>query len=342
MTEDCMSLVFSEYTNNVDDILYVLSTGGSEIYYKITEFELDSKVDNKYIYKAKIVTYTQDHADLTEYEKTPKNMDVVIEKQGEKFVIDSVNIDYTDYTVIENNENDANDGNDENDEINMEFEADTKIDNETNTNVQVENEVKIDENNNVEEKIEFEETPASEVTEKESPLKKDEFISSLKWTYFGCAADTNRGTIIPMIGGWEYEQYEEIEDSTKIRAYIRGNIENNMKLSVYMHDPIKIDKNTTKEQIIDKLMYEGGIGNNKTYVQEDYEDTHGRKYIVLTHDWILGNGNNTRNIYYCRTVEMPNGDTNVYYVIFTYSYDYLENEKMNKVIKFMLDEITFV
>lgn len=329
MTEGCMNLVFSEYTNNVNDILYILSTGGSEIYYKITEFKLDSKSENTYNYKAKIVTYAQDHADLTEYEKTPKNMDVTIEKQGEKFVIDSINIDYTDYTLTEKNDNN---------EVN----TNVTDNNENNTNTSDTNANDKIDINVTDTEIKFEETPASEVTEKESPLKTDKFISSLNWTYFGCAADTNRGTIIPMLEGWEYEQFEEIEDSTKIRAYISGYVENNMKLSVFMHDPIKIDKNTTEEQIINKLMYEGGIGNNDTEVQEDYVDTHGRKYIVLTHDWIFNDGNSTRNIYYCRTVEMPNGDTNVYYVRFTYSYDYLENENMDKVIKYMLDEISFV
>ena len=182
----------------------------------------------------------------------------------------------------------------------------------------------------------------SEIPDKESPLKSDKFISSLDWLYFGCSNDDGWGTTIPFIKSWDYHQNEELEESTKIRGYVRGDIEKDMNLSVYMHDPIKIDKNTTKEQIIDKLINEGGIGNVNTKELDGYTDTHGREYIVLSHDWIFDNGDNIRNIYYSRTVENPNGEIHVYYVRFTYSYKYLENEKMDKVIKYMLDGISFI
>ena len=118
MTKKCMDIHFSAYTNDINDTLYVLATGGSDIYYEVTEFELDSKNGDVYNYKGKIINYTADHADLTEYEKTPKNMEVEIKKVDDKFLISNVIIDYNDYTEeIEDNKENSIEDNEENSEI---------------------------------------------------------------------------------------------------------------------------------------------------------------------------------------------------------------------------------
>lgn len=90
MTKDCAEKALSEYVKNVDGYLYIIINGGSNVHYEIKDFEFVKSDNNNFEFKAKLVLYTADHADLTEDELTPKNMLCNLEIENGRYLVSTI------------------------------------------------------------------------------------------------------------------------------------------------------------------------------------------------------------------------------------------------------------
>ena len=90
MTEDVYEENFSDYVQNVDGTLYIVSAGGSDGYYEIKSLKYVSSNGKVHKYKASVVAYALDHADVTEEELKPMNVSFSITEQDGRNVISEI------------------------------------------------------------------------------------------------------------------------------------------------------------------------------------------------------------------------------------------------------------
>ena len=88
MSKECMKEEFLQYVQEIDGMLYVVSTGGSGTYYTIKSMDLKSQKNNKYTYNVKATRRQEDDGEVFS-----SNFMAEIIKQNDNYVVDKVVFD---------------------------------------------------------------------------------------------------------------------------------------------------------------------------------------------------------------------------------------------------------